>query len=174
MLRSALLATAFLLALPAQAQLTDSRFESIVQMYEDEDVGLRHYERGNYDKAFDILSETAARGLKKSQYILSFMFLKGEHVNRSALLGLAWLGVAIESGDDEWIAQYDALYGRLNAAQQAMVDTKVAQYRERYGMAVMNVSCDKMPVTGSRRVETRCVKVEGPAAPIYPVELAPN
>lgn len=162
-----------LLSAAAHAQLTDARFESIVDMYEDEERGLRHYERGDHDKAFEILSETATRGLKKSQYVLAFMFLKGEHVSKSTLLGMAWLGVAKESGDEEWVQLFDGLYGRLNEAQQKMVDAKVAQYVERYGMDVMNVSCDRLPVTGSRRVETRCLKIEGPAAPIVPVELQP-
>jgi TPR repeat protein len=168
-----LLLVAGLLASPAQAQLMDSKFESIVQMYEDEERGLRHYERGDYDKAFEYLSETAARGLKKSQYILAFMFLKGEHVDKSILLGMGWLGVAAESGDEEWIKLYDGLYGRASPAQQVMIDSKVEQYKRQYGAKTMNVSCALQPVTGSRRQEYRCLKTEGPAYTIYPVEMSP-
>ena len=162
-----------LLAAPSKAQLMDSRFESIVQMYEDEEKGLRHYERGDYDKAFEFLSETAIRGLKKSQYILAFMFLKGEHVDKSILLGMGWLGVAKESGDEEWVKLYDGLYARAAPAQQAMIDSKVAQYVNQYGLKAMNVTCAQTPVTGSRRVEYRCLKTEGPAFEIIPVELQP-
>ena len=162
-----------LLVAPAHAQRMDSKFESIVQMYEDEEKGLRHYENGNYDKAFEFLSETAIRGLKKSQYILAFMFLKGEHVNKSILLGMGWLGVAKESGDEEWVKLYDGLYARAAPAQQAMIDSKVAQYVNQYGLKAMNVTCAQTPVTGSRRLEYRCLKTEGPAFEIIPVELQP-
>lgn len=155
----------------ADAQYHDAKAESIVQMYEDEERGLRYYERGEFDRAFEYLSETATRGLKESQYILAFMFLKGQHVERSILIGMGWLGVAMESGNEDWINLYDGLYGKANAAQQAMIDGKVEQYRRQYGMRAMNVSCAQQAVTGSRRLERRCLKVEGPTNTIYPVEM---
>ena len=164
----------FVCVLPADAQYHDAKFESIVQMYEDEERGLRYYERGDFDRAFEYLSETAIRGLKESQYVLAFMFLKGQHVEKSILLGMGWLGVAMESGNENWISLYDGLYGKANATQQAMIDGKVEQYRRQYGMGAMNVSCAQQAITGSRRLENRCLKVEGPANTIYPVEMPPD
>ncbi|MCB1845280.1 MAG: hypothetical protein KDI09_20095, partial [Halioglobus sp.] len=155
----------------AEAQYQDSKFESIVQMYEDEERGLRYYERGDFDRAFEYLSETAIRGLKESQYVLAFMFLKGQYVEKSILLGMGWLGVAIESGNENWISLYDGLYAKTNAAQQAMIDAKVEQYKRQYGMRAMNVSCAQQAITGSRRLEYRCLKTEGQEQTIYPVEM---
>ncbi len=36
-------------------------------------------------------------GLKEAQYYLDFMYLKGQHVQQSVGLGMAWLGVACET-----------------------------------------------------------------------------
>jgi hypothetical protein len=81
----------------------DGKLESVERLYKQESTGLRHYDRGNYEKAFENLSTTAARGFKESQYILAFMFLKGQHVKSSLVLGMGWLGVAIESEEPEWV-----------------------------------------------------------------------
>jgi hypothetical protein len=41
-----------------------------------------------------------------------FMFLKGHHVEQSTLIGMGWLGVAIESEREEWESFYDKLYAQ--------------------------------------------------------------
>ncbi|ANO52281.1 SEL1-like repeat protein [Woeseia oceani] len=170
-MKTLILVLTVFLTTPAGAQFHDSKFESIAQLYGDEERGLRYYERGEYDRAFEYLSETATRGLKKSQYLLAFMFLKGQHVDKSILLGMSWLGVAAESGNEEWVNLYNRLYASSNPAQQQMIDRKVEQYKRQYGMQVMNVHCTEQPVTGSRRPEHRCLKTDGPAHEIFPVEL---
>ncbi len=96
-------------------------------MYKQESTGLRYYERGNYAKAFENLSATAARGFKESQYILAFLFLKGQHVETSLVLGMGWLGVAVESEDPEWIELYQSIYQRAPPEQQQLIDVKVEQ-----------------------------------------------
>ena len=158
-----------LLAAPAQAA-----WESIPNLYQKEDAGLRYYERGEYAQAFEKLSETAIRGLKKSQYILAFMFMKGQHVDKSTLLAMAWLGVAKESEEKEWVDLYNSLYERMQPAQKAMIDDKVAEYVEWYGGRAQNVECGQRQASvGSRRIESRCIKVEGPQYEIHPIELRP-
>jgi TPR repeat protein len=142
-------------------------------MYKNEDSGLAAYEKGDFDSAFNLLSETAVQGLKKSQYIMAFMFLRGEHVDKSILLGMAWLGVAKESGEDEWVELYDNMMSRANPTQQAMIEEKVSQYVSLYGMSRMNLTCKRAQVTGSRRYEMRCIKVGGVDTDPTPVELKP-
>ena len=160
---------ALLLAGPAAAD-----WESIPDMYKKQDAGLRHYERGDYERAFEHLSETAVRGLKKSQYILAFMFMKGQYVDKSTLLAMGWLGVAKESGEKEWLDLFDSLYDLMTAAQQAIINDKVLQYVAWYGLQAQNVECGQRHATvGSRRKEARCLKIEGPQREIHPVELRP-
>ena len=160
---------ACLVVVSARAQ----EVEDLEKLDRQERAGLRNYDRGNYEAAFESLSGTAVRGFKTSQYILAFMFLKGQYVDQSLLLGMAWLGVAKESGDPEWLELYQNLYSQLPPNQQAIVDARVAQYVEKYGMATQNVSCSRQPVAGSRRAETNCIKIDGKVSPIYPVELKP-
>ncbi|MEQ9564010.1 MAG: hypothetical protein RLN69_15935, partial [Woeseiaceae bacterium] len=99
------LAILFCLASTATAA---QRFEleDLERLDRQEKSGLRYYEQGDYPSAFEALSGTAVRGLKPSQYILSFMFLKGQYVDQSVLLGMAWLGVAKESQEPEWMELY--------------------------------------------------------------------
>ena len=171
---------ALLFAMPAIAQIqgipdyerSDNLEPEVELMYKREASGLKQYDRGDYEAAFEQLSETAIQGLKKSQYILAFMFLKGEYVDKNILLGMAWLGVAAESEDKEWVEQYNNLYANFNEAQQAMVDAKVNQYIERYGLSKTNVTCERLQAAGSRRYETRCIKTGLPTADPVPVELS--
>jgi len=149
---------------------TDPRIEL---MYRNEDNGVTQYKNENFESAFELFSGSAVQGLKKSQYMLAFMFLKGEHVNKSILLGMGWLGVAKESGEKDWVELYDNMYARANPTQQAMIDEKVRQYVELYGMDATNVTCKRAQVAGSRRYEMRCIKVGGVNTDPVPVELQP-
>lgn len=166
-------ATAFGQATLPNFTLDDDLDPRIELMYKNETSGLSAYDKGEFDSAFNLLSETAVQGLKKSQYIMAFMFLRGEHVDKSILLGMAWLGVAKESGEDEWVELYDNMMTRANPTQQAMIEEKVSQYVSLYGMDRMNLTCKRAQVTGSRRYEMRCIKVGGVDTDPTPVELTP-
>ncbi|MDH4046954.1 MAG: hypothetical protein OEW68_10480 [Gammaproteobacteria bacterium] len=156
------------------AQAEEISIENRERLTRQEKSGLRHYERGNYAEAFESLSATAVRGMKRSQFYLAYMFFKGQHVEQSVLLGMGWLGVAIESGEPEWIELYQSLYQRIPPEQHALIDAKVAQYVEKYGMVTQHVSCSRRPAAGSRRIESLCVKAIDKSYPIHPVETRPN
>ena len=155
----------------AAAYGQDGKVESVDRLYKQESTGLRHYDRGNYEKAFENLSTTAARGFKESQYILAFMFLKGQHVETSLVLGMGWLGVAIESEEPEWIELYHSIYQRATPEQRQLIDVKVSQYIQQFGLVTQNVTCSRRPSAGTRRIESRCIKDAEKISPIYPVEL---
>jgi hypothetical protein len=159
-MKRALLSLIFLcISLPLCAALVDS--SQIVSMYDKERSGLRAYQAGNYDSAFEILSDTATKGLKESQYLVALMLLKGQGVSKSTLGGLGWLGVAIESGNEEWSEIYNEMYESLNQDQRAMIDEQVRKYVEKYGSKAQGISCSNRPLTGSHRAELRCSKLEG-------------
>jgi len=133
----------------------------INNLYENEDVGLRFYEAGRFDEAFSLLEKTAALGLKRSQYVLGFMFMKGEGVAQNRLIGLAWMGLATEAEEPEWQANFDRLYGSLNDAQKAMVDDKIHDYRRKFGARAQGITCARSAPVGSRRVTLNCRKSTG-------------
>ena len=163
--------TCFLLLLPfltARAEFYDS-FQ-IETIYDNEASGLSFYQQGDYGKAFGLLRHTAAQGMKRSQYILGFMFMKGEGVDKNMLFGLTWLGLAAESGNDEWQETFDGFYERLSDAQKSMLDDKIRDYREKYGAHIQGVTCSRRSVGSSRRKDWVCVKSEG-NYPVYDIEL---
>lgn len=151
--------SATLLSLPALAAYYDQTM--IDNLVENEAVGVRLYDAGEHARAFMILRETAAKGLKTSQYVIAFMFMKGEGVDKNMLYGLAWLGLAAESGQEDWLAMYDKFYDSLSAAQKSMLDEKVEEFRARHGAAVQGVTCAKSAALGSRTIQMRCRKHEG-------------
>ena len=154
-----LAASALLWTLPALAAFYDAL--QIDNIYANETSGLRFYEQGDYERAFALLKDTAAQGMKRSQYILGFMFMKGEGVDKNMLFGLAWMGLATESGNEEWQEAYDRFYGSLSDAQRSMVDDKVEEYRRKFGASAQGITCAKTAVVGSRRKDWVCRKSEG-------------
>jgi TPR repeat protein len=156
------------LTTPAFAAFYDA--EQLDNIYENERAGLRFYESGDYRSAFKILSKTAAQGMKRSQYILGFMFMKGEGVDKNMLFGLAWMGLSTEADNNDWQNTYDGLYNVLTSAQKSMVDDKINQYRQKFGASAQGVTCARAAVVGSRKQDIICRKSEG-SYDEYEIEL---
>ncbi len=140
-------------------------------LYKKEITGIRAYVDGDFESAFKTLSDTACKGLKESQYLVAIMFMQGQGTNKSILFGFAWLGVATESGDEEWQKTFDTLYSALNTAQRSMVDEKIQEYVGKFGSDTQGVSCAKRTAVGDRKVKLRCAKSQG-TYPDYEFELA--
>lgn len=152
-------AALILVTMPALASFYDA--EQLDNLYLRESIGLRHYEAGDFAAAFQSLHQTAAQGLKQSQYVLGFMFMKGEGVDKNLLFGLAWVGLATEADNDDWQKTYDRLYNALSPAQKAMVDDKVDEYRRKFGAKEQGITCARAAVVGSRKQDIICRKSEG-------------
>ncbi|WP_448549491.1 sel1 repeat family protein [Thalassotalea fusca] len=120
--------------------------------------GIIEYQRGNYKEAFEKLSELAAWGYKESQYALAFMFLKGQHVKQSTLIGMGWLGVAAESGHIKWVDLYNKLYNAASKEEQLRFDKIVAIYKSKFGMKAQNVTCRNRVKPPSQKVVLDCLK----------------
>jgi hypothetical protein len=120
--------------------------------------GITLYERGDYKGAFETLSDLAAWGYKDSQYALAFMFLKGQHVEQSTLIGMGWLGVAMESGIDEWEEFFETLYSESSDENKEKFDIIVADYKAKFGLKAQNVTCRKTTASYSKKIVTKCTK----------------
>ena len=125
MRRALLILIATLMSLSANAEMYE--MEQIRALYDKELSGVRAYLDGRFESSFRLLSDTARKGMKESQYLLSLMFMKGEGVDKSVLIGLGWLGVAIESGNEEWNNTFNTLYEAMSDAQRAMIDSRAAR-----------------------------------------------
>jgi TPR repeat protein len=133
-------------------------------------TGIAQYKKGNYEKAFHLLKEPASLGYKGSQYALAYMFLKGQYVEQSVLLGMGWLGVATEANVKEWQEQFTLFYSYASVQQKQEIDNIVDEYIRRYGLKAQHVTCQKSINTSSNRVDIKCHKYEG-LSTLYDVEL---
>lgn len=158
-----------LLAVPVTALPTE--YISIPKLVRTEKRGIKEYRRGNYKKAFKLLGESASWGLKQSQYYLSFMFLKGQHVPQSTVIGMGWLGVAIEADVDEWSETYTMLYEAASPALKARIDAKVDQYIGQFGAEAQAITCTTVVRLGSRVPVPECFPRPEVVTTRYPVEL---
>tara|TARA_R110000737_G_scaffold347467_2_gene379059 strand:- start:44 stop:562 length:519 start_codon:yes stop_codon:yes gene_type:complete len=151
-------------------QSTSVERESIFSLDLDERNGIKSYQKGEYKKSFELLKKPAAWGYKGAQYTIAFMFLKGQYVQQSSLMGMGWLGVATEVETEGWSEQYRAFYSAASKEQKLKIDKIVKVYIERYGMKSQHITCKKSPTTRTRRVEHVCRKSENLSV-IYPVDL---
>jgi TPR repeat protein len=123
-----------------------------------ERLGLKQYSQGKFAQAFYNLSELAAWGYKDSQYALAFMFLKGQHVKQSTLLGMSWLALAAESGRKDWLAQFNKFYALASKEQQVKIDQMISNYKAKFGMKAQRVTCRRTQKPTSKRWIVACVK----------------
>jgi len=157
----AIFITLLCISFQACAEATKSK-RSPYALLKMETVGVKHYKKGNFDKAYPKLSNAAYQGMKQAQYLLGFMYLKGQHVKQSPVLGTVWLGLAKETKIDEWVKTYNKVYSMLNDSQQNEVDQKLIEYTEKYGIETQNIKCEirKNSVRAANKDSTICHKVE--------------
>lgn len=155
----------------SSAEVTQLYYQEVLRQFEQ---GARSYEKGDFKAAYADLSLAAQRGVKDAQYLLGFMYLRGEYAPRSIPVGMAWLGTALEVDNDDWLELYTNLYKTLNASQQAFIDAKVDRYIELYGMETQRMTCEFVARTGSRRKVLQCIKTEDVTTPLYSLELMPE
>ncbi|OCQ24065.1 hypothetical protein A7985_06665 [Pseudoalteromonas luteoviolacea] len=155
--------------LPA-CQSNRAIIKDIDAIHKQERNGIKLYQQGQYAGAFEELGELATWGYKDAQYYLAFMFLKGQHVEQSTLIGMGWLGVAAESGIEEWVAFYDKVHRKASPEMQLRIDAVVADYRRKFGMKAQFISCRKSQIGTSKKVAIKCTK-EDKISKIYPIDL---
>jgi hypothetical protein len=136
--------------------------------------GADAHKKGDFSSAYDNLSFAAQSGMKEAQYLLGFMYLKGEYVQRSIPVGMAWLGTALEIENKDWSALFSRVYHSLNEQQQVFIDRKVSQYIDIYGMDIQNVDCQLTSVIGSRKLAQRCTKQADRLTPLFSMEDIPE
>ena len=136
--------------------------------------GADAHKKGDFSSAYDNLSFAAQSGMKEAQYLLGFMYRKGEYVQRSIPVGMAWLGTALEIENKDWSALYSRVYHSLNEQQQVFIDRKVSQYIDIYGMDIQNVDCQLTSVIGSRKLAQRCTKQADRLTPLFSMEDIPE
>ncbi|ESP92170.1 hypothetical protein [Pseudoalteromonas luteoviolacea] len=169
MIQKLLLLIVLITLLPA-CQSNRAIIKDIDAIHKQETKGIKLYHQKAYPEAFEALSELATWGYKDAQYYLAFMFLKGQYVEQSTIIGMGWLGVAAESGIEEWVNFYDALYVKATPQMQHKIDKVVAHYKRKFGLKAQFVTCRNSISVGSNKVATKCTK-EDKISKVYPLDL---
>ncbi len=138
---------------------TYAAFSSSENLELAESAGLRHYSSQDYEAAAENFTRAAHGGMKQSQYMLGFMYLKGQHVPMSLIEGMAWLGLAGESGEKEWKSVYKQIYTKATKEQRQAIKLRLEEFTSLYGMQAQNVSCKRGKKLGTNKVEIRCAKI---------------
>lgn len=136
----------------------------------DEHRGIKAYRKNEFERAFKLLSEPAQLGYKGAQYALGFMFLKGQHVEQSSVIGMAWLAVATQADVKEWRAQYQQFYAAAPADLKLKIDQKAADYIAKYGVIAQDITCQDGINRNTTSVRVKCFKGTRPSV-IHPIEL---
>jgi hypothetical protein len=160
----------FSLVITSGCQSTGIQTKHLSSLELDEINGIKSYQKGEYEKSFELLKTPATWGYKGAQYTIAFMFLKGHHVQQSTLMGMGWLGVATEMETEDWSEQYRNFYSSATSEQQLKIDGIVKEYIKRYGMKSQNITCTKSSTVLSRRIQHSCHRSER-ISTVYEVDL---
>ena len=151
-------------------QSTKVERKTVLSLELDEINGIKYYQKGEYKKSFELLKIPATWGYKGAQYAIAFMFLKGQYVQQSTLLGMGWLGVATEMETEDWSEQYRAFYSAATPKQKLKIDKIVDEYIIRYGMKSQHITCKKSATILSRRIKHFCSKSDNLSI-VYDIDL---
>ncbi len=151
------LALALSMSVPC-ASFAQEEKQSVVALEEGEERGLYYYSRARFEDAYPLIWGAARRGLKKAQYTLGLMYLKGEFVEQDLVKGAAWLGVSTESRVEEWVDIFHTITGSLDETQRIAAREKLGKYIEYYGMKAQGISCRPPP---RQHAELDCTKASG-------------
>jgi TPR repeat protein len=114
------------------------------------------YERGKFDRAFELYTRNACAGDKSSQFALGTMYLMGEGTQPDALRALAWYASAAETNHADYVKAYKKLDGMIPAEHRATADAMSKKVLALYGKDATHVQCKKRAEIGTMIAELEC------------------
>lgn len=98
--------------------------------------GVRAYRKDDYSFALNMYRVSSSWGYKPAEYNLGVMYTTGDGVAVDRPLGLAWLALAAERGDAEYVAARDRAYAAMSDDEYARANEVWRELRKTYGDAV--------------------------------------
>jgi hypothetical protein len=92
--------------------------------------------RGNYRGAIEMLNLAAGWGSKKAQYVLGLTYFRGDSIPVDRALGLAWLALAAERHQPEYMAVLASAWSKSTPAELRRAKTLLATMQPIYADAV--------------------------------------
>jgi hypothetical protein len=95
--------------------------------------GVAAVKNNDYEFAVNMYQVSASWAYKPAQYNLGVIYTKGEGVSEDKSLGLAWLALAAERGDKDYVAARDLSYSRMTDEEYARANAIWRDLRKTYG-----------------------------------------
>ena len=116
-------------------------------------------EAQNYDQAFKLYRQAAIWGHKGAQYVLGELYMQGKGVAQDVVTGYAWLEVASEAPDRNFIRARKAAAKQLSDTQKQQADELAQKLVASYGLEAAGVTCRKEARIGSNIKGVNCYHV---------------
>ncbi len=127
------------------------------ELYAAQNKGLSLYGSKEYQEASPHLMLAAQHGLKNAQATLGLMHLTGNGVDRSAQLGIGWLGVAADGKAGSRIKKtYKDAIESIPKEYRPQFDKIVNAFVSRYGTKAHGVRCEGYKPVGTNVKQYRC------------------
>jgi len=127
------------------------------ELYAAQNKGLSLYGSKEYQEASPHLMLAAQHGLKNAQATLGLMHLTGNGVDRSAQLGIGWLGVAADGKAGSRIKKtYKDAIESIPNEYRPQFDKIVNAFVARYGTKAHGVRCEGYKPVGTNVKQYRC------------------
>lgn len=123
------------------------------------------FERGQYAFAIDMYEASASWAYKPAQYNLSVMYSRGQGVPVDLPRAMAWIALAAERGDPNYVAARDAMNAGLDSEQVAEANrillslkgvyadaTALKRARHRWRDAKLDATGSRLGFTGGLKV----------------------
>ena len=92
--------------------------------------------RQDYRFAMDMYKTSASWGYKPSQYNLALMYFKGQGVTTDRPRAMAWMTLAAERSEQEYVDARDVLRAEMTAAELTQAESIVRELDPKYGDVV--------------------------------------
>lgn len=142
----------------AERLAVPSRLE-MVDVYQAQAQGLKHFRRRNYADAYPHLLTAAKRGFKTAQARLAYIYLRGlGGIPYDPVRGVGWLSVAATPDTLPWIRRYsNRIWDLVPERYAADLEVVADRYRAKYGTQSTGVTCNRNRRAGTHRVSLTCL-----------------
>jgi len=97
------------------------------------DLGVQAFKKGDYRHAIDMYKVAASWAYKPAEYNLGIMYFKGQGIPADRARGAAWMVLAAERGDPEYVKARDLMVTSLGKAEFTHTDKYWGQLKKTYG-----------------------------------------
>lgn len=110
----------------------------------------------DFNKAFELYQKAAHWGHNGAQYVLGELYLQGKGTAEDDVTGAAWLDVAAESRNRDFVRARNKALKELTDSEKAAVEELSEKISDAYGIDATGLSCKKESVVGSNIRSVNC------------------